>query len=136
MKIVIDTNVIISALLKDSVTRGILTDFRFIFLLPSFSLSEISKYKEEICKKAGITLQEFYELFERIMRNIQIINHDFYSAYIKEAEGLINDIEDVSFLALALSSNCLIWSDDKHFKQQKRIKILTTKEMIEFLIKK
>ena len=133
MKIVIDTNIIISALLKDSITRKILTDFRFLFLLPSFALSEINKYKDEICEKASITKEEFYELLRRIMRNIQIINHEYYSAYIKEVEGLIKDVDDVSFLALALSLNCLIWSDDKHFQEQKRIKILTTKEMRGFL---
>lgn len=86
-----------------------------------------------MCEKAGITKEEFYELLYRIMRNIKIISHEYYSSSIEEAKELIKDIKDVSFLALALTFNCPIWSDDRHFQEQKRIKILNTKEMIEIL---
>jgi predicted nucleic acid-binding protein len=41
------------------------------------------------------------------------------------------DKKDVPFIAAALALNCSIWSDDKHFKKQKEIKIFTTKEVME-----
>ena len=44
------------------------------------------------------------------------------------------DIEDVPFIALALSiGNDGIWSDDNHFQKQKKIKIWKTEEVIKML---
>ena len=40
-------------------------------------------------------------------------------------------MEDVSFIALALSiDNDGIWSEDKHFKKQDRVKVFTTEELM------
>ncbi len=46
------------------------------------------------------------------------------------------DKNDVVFIAAALALNCPIWSDDKHFKKQKEIKIFTTKEISKMYLKK
>ncbi|HID40035.1 MAG TPA: hypothetical protein EYP36_11045, partial [Calditrichaeota bacterium] len=43
---------------------------------------------------------------------------------------------DVQFIAAALATKSTIWSDDKHFKKQDEVKILTTKELIEMLKQK
>ncbi len=43
------------------------------------------------------------------------------------------DIEDVPFIALALSiDNHGIWTDDSHFKKQEQIKVYTSEELIRF----
>ena len=44
MKLIIDTNVIISSLLKDSTTREILLNESFDFYLPEIVMSEVKKY--------------------------------------------------------------------------------------------
>ena len=43
------------------------------------------------------------------------------------------DIGDSLFLALAMSLNCPIWSNDVHFKRQKIVKTFTTRELISSL---
>ena len=44
------------------------------------------------------------------------------------------DEKDVPFIALALSiKNDGIWTNDKHFKKQKKIKIFTTQDLIKLL---
>jgi len=129
MKIVLDTNIIISAIIKNSLTRKLILNKKFELLVPSFSLSEINKHKEEICKKAKISPKQFYILLEKLFNYIKIVNSVFYDNFIKKASKLIKDIYDVPFVACALALNCPIWSDNKHFKQQNKIKIFTTKEM-------
>ena len=47
MKIVIDSNRIAAALLKDSTTRGILFDTNFNFIAPEFVKEEIKKHQQE-----------------------------------------------------------------------------------------
>jgi predicted nucleic acid-binding protein len=129
MRLVVDTNVLISALIRQGETRRILFDFGFEFVTPAYSISEIRKYKDEICRKAGIDSVEFEHLLEILFRYIKIINPDFYSSYLEEAGGLIKDSKDVSFLACALALQCGIWSNDKGFKEQDKIKIYSTQEL-------
>ena len=132
MKIVIDTNILISALLKEGLTRDfiLIKGLGFEFLTPAYTLREINKYKEEICSKAKLSEEDFFILLEKIMNYIKIINPLFYDAYLAEAANLIKHASDTPFLALSLALNCPIWSDDKHFKKQGRIKILTTKDIL------
>ncbi len=51
MKILIDTNRIIAALVKESTTRDILFDENFEFVTPDYTLTEIKEHKEELSKK-------------------------------------------------------------------------------------
>jgi len=45
------------------------------------------------------------------------------------------DSDDIDFLALALSNNSAIWSNDPHFKQQSLVKAFTTVELLKKLLK-
>lgn len=129
-KIVLDTNIIISALIKPGITREIIIKNSFEFLTPAYTLTEIYKYKGLICEKSGISFKEFDELIKKLFKYIQVLNPTFYFSYLKEASKLIEDIEDIPFIATALAFNCPIWSDDKHFQKQNSIRIYTTKEII------
>ena len=53
MMIVIDVNVILSALIKDSTTRAILIKSGQEFCFPEISLQKIRKYQDLILKKSG-----------------------------------------------------------------------------------
>jgi predicted nucleic acid-binding protein len=131
--ILIDSNIIISALIKEGITRDILTNFSINFAFPQDGLEEIYCCKTEILKKANITEREFNVLFLRILKYIQLIPLDMLFNFKDKAKQIMEDIDkdDVIFIAAALCLNCPIWSEDKHFKKQKDIKILTTKEVLE-----
>lgn len=51
MKLVIDTNILITALLKDSKTRELLLFPSFEFLLPEYALQEVEAHKSLLSKK-------------------------------------------------------------------------------------
>jgi predicted nucleic acid-binding protein len=135
MKFVVDTNIILSALIKDSLSREILTNFNFNFFTPSFALSEIMKYKEYICKKASITGEQFNSILKKIFEYVTIISLNDYISHINESREFIEDADDVSFLACAIALNSNIWSDDKHFKKQKKVKVFTTNEFVKTFLK-
>ncbi|MBI2044571.1 hypothetical protein HYT23_00780 [Candidatus Pacearchaeota archaeon] len=136
MNFVVDINIIISALLKDGLCREILTDFNFSFFTPSFTLSEIMKYKEYVCKKSSLNDEQFNSTLNKIFEYIKIIPFDKYNGYINQSMKLIDDKKDVSFLACAIFLNASILSDDKHFKKQKKIKVFTTEEFVKKFLKK
>lgn len=50
MRILVDTNRIIAALVKDGTSREILFDKEFEFVTPDYSISEINEHKEELKK--------------------------------------------------------------------------------------
>ena len=129
-----DTNILISALIKDSFSRKIILESNFKFLSPDFSLQEIEKYKEEILEKSGITNNDFYTLLYSILDKIEIVKKDEYNYKIKEAEDIIGkiDIKDVPFIALALALGnevSGIWTDDKDFERQNRIKVWKSRDV-------
>ncbi|MCK4647539.1 PIN domain-containing protein [Candidatus Pacearchaeota archaeon] len=130
--LIIDTNVVISALIKKGFTREILTDFNINFIFPEQGLKEIYFYKSEIIRKAKINEREFNVLLLRLLKYIRLIPTEIFVDFREEADKIMNKIDkdDVIFIACALAFDCPIWSDDKHFKKQKIIKIFATKEIL------
>ena len=83
MIFIIDTNIIFSAMLKDSITRLLLIDSPFILYAPEAILNEIKKYKLDILKRSGLNAEEFEGLFELLTEDINIIEKEKYSEKLK-----------------------------------------------------
>jgi len=135
MKFVLDTNILLSALIKNSLSRKIITSMDFDFFVPSFALSEISKYKSYICRKAGINSVEFRSLMKILFEYIEVVPSDYYRANMNTARKLISDKKDAPFLACALFLNAEILSNDAHFREQKKVKVLTMQEFVKKFLK-
>ncbi len=58
MRIVVDTNILISSLIKDSITREILLLPYMDFYLPEFALEEVEAHKIKISKLSGLSPDE------------------------------------------------------------------------------
>ena len=134
MKIVADTNRVIAALIKDSISRKILFNKNFEFISPDYTTTEIHKYEEEIIEKAKVNKEEFEILLSLIFEHIEIIPKEKYQDFLEEAEKIIKDIDDISFIAVSLAIKADgIWSDDPHFLWQDKVKIFKTEDMLRFL---
>ena len=136
MKLVIDTNIIISALMRDSLARIIILEGNLDLISPEFTLDEVNKYEQLILDKSGLSEGEFEDLFLTILDKIEIIPKEEYSSYMVEAENLMGkiDIKDVPFVACALAMDADgLYSEDRHFEGQDRIKLFKTKDVLEFL---
>jgi predicted nucleic acid-binding protein len=135
MRLVIDTSILISALLKDSVTRQILLFSSIDFLLPEYAFEEIEKHKDNVSIRSGLSRGEIEIVLSLIIENITIIPASKLKPYMEKAHKIIGSIDpfDVPFVALALSiDNDGIWSNDKHFKNLKGIKIWKTSDIFNY----
>ena len=133
MIIITDVNIILSALIKNSSIRKIITTFEQDFCFPEISLHKIRKYKELILEKSGLSEEEFQVLFNKLFTFIRIIPNEELKQYWDEARTIMEHIdpEDVTCIAAALSQgDALIWSEDKHFDHQEEIIVLKTKDII------
>src|SRR3989338_830818 len=118
MKIVLDVNVILSALIRDSTTRKIILNSKFEFYFPETSLNKISKYKNYILEKSGLSEEEFDKIIEILFNYIRLVPTGEIEKNWKEANKIMGQIdqEDVVFIAAAFSiKDSIIWSDDRHF---------------------
>lgn len=136
MKIVIDTNILMAGLLKDSIVREILVSKNFKFFLPEYAIGEVKKYKKELCEKSRYTEKEFEKLFSYLLENIKIVPKTEVNLYMKKAENIMKeiDIDDSSFIATCLAINADgILSFDRHLKKQNIAKVFSIKEITEFI---
>lgn len=136
MNIILDSNVLFSALIKDSTTRRMMIEYDSFFLFPSYIFIEMQTHKEELLKKSGMNRQEFNKLLRIILRKVTIIPTEVLITYKKEAVDIVKDIDvnDALFVACALAyPNSIIWSDDKKLKLQDKVRVINTKEMMELL---
>ena len=132
MELVIDANILFSALIKEGYIRRLILLGDHSFFVPEFILEEMDKYKGMILEKADITEEELKEVLDLIIENanIEIIPKEDFKDYIKAAKGISHDIKDIEYLALALKLKCPIWSNDKDFKKQNKIKIYSTNDLL------
>lgn len=130
-----DTNILISALIRDSITREILIHPEMEYVVPEFAFEEIENHKEEILQKSGLSKSDFDLLFEYLKGNLVVIpdKEIIHKELAKQIMKNI-DINDSIFIALALSiKNDGLWSQDADFEKQSRVKVWKTKDLIEYL---
>jgi len=136
MKLVVDTNIIIAALIRNSATRRLLLNPELELYLPDYVFCELKRYKDEIINRSGLSEDEFYILLYTIMDHIAIVSKEDFAEYIPKAWKIMAEIDenDTPFLALAMSfENDGIWSEDDHFKEQKEVKVWKTRDLIDVL---
>ncbi len=136
MKLVIDTNVFMAGLLKDSIVRKVLSSENIQFFIPEHALNELEKHKNMLIKKANINEAEFDEMVSLLLENIEVVPESKIKARLKEAEYVMGeiDIKDSPFIATALSIECDgLLTFDEHFQKQNKIKIFKIKDLINIL---
>lgn len=135
MELVADTNILLAALLKPSVTQKLLFSDRTLLFVPEHSLSEIKKHSGEFARRMGKTKEEFETALCLILSNVKIIPSEEYVSFKQRALSLCpqKHRDDWPFLALALSLGCPLWSNDKALKKQGGTSVYSTSELLQKL---
>lgn len=125
-----------SALIKEGLIRYLIFNSNNEFLFPEYEFQEIKEHHEEIFNKSKLSRDEFLALIRIILGFVKIVPNEKIIKYGKIAKEIMDkiDTEDTPFIASAMATNSVIWSDDKHFKKQKEIPTYNTKEIMEIRI--
>ena len=134
LRLVIDTNILIGALVKDNSFKARLIKNRnFRFFYPDYGLFEINKFREYICQKRerSPTCPPFEYAIKFLLESVTVVPRQLYTDQIPSAYAQMAEIDpkDTPFLALALHLECPIWSDDTHLKRQSLVPCYATREM-------
>ncbi len=131
MKIVIDSNRVLAAMIKESTTREILFDKTFDFIAPDYLISEVRNHKDKVIKATGITDNQFEILLSLIFEYIIIVPEKDYTEFIENLKNEIKDPKDLSYFAVCLAAKADgIWTHDPHFKEQNNVKVFTNIDML------
>lgn len=138
IRLVVDTNILISALLKDdSLTARLLRSNACSYYYPWDGLTEIDYYREYIISKRTKYIQasSFEHALQFVLGSVSIVPSEMYSCKMKEAFSSMKDRDpkDTPFLALALQLGSPLWSNDKHFKDLQKVIVYSTGSLIEHL---
>lgn len=140
MKIVLDSNIIFSALISG---KGIYIDiFKILQIyVPDFIFIEISKYEERIIKKTKRE-KEFISFTKELFSEITVIPRLAISKQNYErAVFLCSDIDlkDTPYIALSIELDMPLWTNDKKLidglRNKDYTKIITTEEIFNLTMK-
>jgi len=141
-KVVIDTNVIISSLLKkEGITRLALSLIKqkkgLEILIPKELYEEIEKHRFEIARRAKISTKILSFFIATILKDIKKI--DVKNSYIKKALKYVKDEKDAPFVAACLKTgaNFILTFNRKDFEVNKLekigIKVMLPVEFLEYM---
>src|SRR3989338_7252266 len=102
MILVIDANILFSALIKDSLTAELIFNEDFKLYTCEFIIDEFFKYEKEIMKKTHRTREQFITIMHQLKDIITIIPKEEYYHLIEEAKKFSPDPKDIMYFALAI----------------------------------
>lgn len=154
MKLILNANIFFSLMKPDSIASYLFSALRAKFFVPKYIESELDKYNSECLVKSKLSEHEFEIRQKEVRENIEFVEFSKYEDFIKKSVNVLPDPKDSPYIALALSlSNrrfvrdtknpsdfsvsikASIWSNDPHLKKQKLVKVYTTEELINKLLK-
>ena len=123
MRIIIDANIIFSAILNtDGKIGDILLNSHniFEFIAPRFLKEEIRKHHKKIIDITGYSNSELLEIEDKVYKPISFLSEVHVPLSIrKSANHLVKDIDqkDVLYIAFVKYFRCKLWSGDKALKK-------------------
>jgi predicted nucleic acid-binding protein len=140
MKIVVDTNIIFSALLNSNSTVGDLifnSDKYFEFYSCSYMRYEIQKHWERLKKISKLSDQQLQVSYTQVLSKLKFINEEIIPVETWLASEEITkevDIDDTDFVALTKLLKATLWTGDKvlynGLKKRNFKKLLNTTELL------
>lgn len=119
MKIVVDTNIVFSAILNTNGNIGELllnSPHVFDFYSVTFLRLEINKYQDKLIKTSGLSEEKINELKYQIFDQIHFITEDQipFEIWIKSINYVRGvDMDDIAFVALSEYLDIKLWTGDK-----------------------
>ena len=131
LKLIVDANIIFSALIKEGITAELLVDSRLELYSPLYVLDEIAEHKDLILRKTE--RQDITLIFDHLCAIINTVPRHNYESKMRHASGLSPDPDDTEYLALALLLDIPLWSNDTALMRQTDVEIVSTNELIALL---
>lgn len=133
MQLIVDANVVIAALIKPGLPADLFFKEELELVAPKLLFEEIKNNKELIVRKSRLSEEEINKFIFIFEQRIFIVPEEEFVRFKKKAEEICPDPKDVTYFALALYLNCPIWSNEKKLKEQPKVEVYATHELMKLL---
>jgi len=132
MKLVCDTNVVFSALIAGGKTRELILSDETDLYAPEFFFTELDNNRSEITEKSKLSEGQLKLLLDVLFKDTEVVPREEFEDDMEQASQLIGDTDpdDVPFLALSLTLDVDIWTDDTDFEKQDEVTVWKTHELV------
>jgi predicted nucleic acid-binding protein len=124
--IIVDTNILFSALLNSQSTFAkVLLTSEHSFFICKQALVELVKHKEKIVRHSRLSEDDIVRFYQILLRRIEVYKEDIISqSNRRKAYALCREIDetDTPHVALTLELKGLLWTGDKKLKEELRRK--------------
>lgn len=133
MELIVDANVVISALIADGTTRELIVTIVADLSTPSVIRDEVESHRDRVVERSGLPPDLVTTFMDLLFEFIEVVPTDEFSSRVDEAERAIGDVDpdDVLYLACALARDAAIWSDDSDFAEQDLVPVYSTADIVE-----
>ena len=133
MELILDANILFSALIKNSVTAELIFEEDLQLYTADFIIDEFFKYEDLILKKTKRTKEQFVQIMHMLKDIINVLPEEEYYEFMEKAAMISPDEKDTAYFALALKLKCAIWSNDKKLKEQDKVTVYNTSELMKLI---
>ena len=133
MQLVVDANVLISALLRDNAVRDALRLTSDTVSTPRYAFEEIDAHREEISRRSDLSANELDQLLDEMKHDlINTIENERARQNMNEADREMKDIDpdDSVFVSTAIEIGGTVVSNDQHFEEQELVPHMWTSEFV------
>ena len=136
MKFVVDTKILVSFFRQNPVNKIIINSrlFGISLYTSDYNIEELINNKKDVCKYADLNEKEFIDKISELRDFIKVVEINKARKFKKQAQNLSPHEKDVPVFALAILLDSAIWSNEYDFKNQDKVKVLSTRDMIELLL--
>jgi len=145
-KVIVDSNILFSAILNlnSNIGQILINGQEFYdFYSPKYARTELLKHKNKIKKITGLSDEEFFEVYEILLKRVTVLNHSMLpNKDFKKAFSYCQDIDvnDTIFVGFSEYLNANLWTGDKELIKGLKAKgfkrIITTGELLKDFLKK
>ncbi len=117
MLIVVDANVLCSALLARGRTLDLLFSDALEPIAPELLFVEVERHSGELLEKTKMPQQEFSIVLSALKRRIRTVPMQEFSGRLPAAGKMLGThSKDAQYVALALAYGCPLWSKEKRLR--------------------
>lgn len=132
MNLILDNNILFSLMNPESMNSFIFHNlYETEFFAPYFIIEEFNKYEKECLRKSKLDKKKFAQRKKEIFSKVNFVKFSDFKKDVKNAEKFCPDENDVFYFALCLKLNLPLWSNDKKLKDQNRVIVLNTEDLID-----
>lgn len=133
MRLVVDANVIISALAKDGGVRAALRTSTDEILTPEYVYTELDAHRREILDKSGLSDRGFNALIQNLFQRVEVVPREKMVPKLQNAARVMrsHDPDDAFYVAAALAVDAGVVSNDRAFEKQQAVPHMWTSEFVE-----